>query len=240
MRFSKHAAAAPFVAVLQQTKTASLPAPGPTTGQRLLSLGKSAIEVGSVAVPIAALMAQGVSIAAQKMTEASRKANAYKQMVAENPHIGEHDPSLSQRYFNTLYRLNPTLATDPTVAASFVNNMVRVNNPTHPHAALFEQASKLYDPKAGPQTSFGKDLSAEMLRMGTMLRQDKTKDLQESIVGLKDLMGEQRNRFQGEIAGLKTDLQAQAQGHRKELRDRERMDRIKEIVRRRGPPVRNP
>ncbi len=219
MQVSKHAAARAYAGVLGQTKTAAMFTP--ETGQRALSLGKSLVEVGSVAVPIATLMAQGISLAAQKMTEASRKAKAYKQMMQENPHLLSHDQDLVQRYFNTLYRLNPTLAGDPTVAASFVNNQVRMSNPGAPHAAIYEQARQLYDPKSQQQQTYGKDLSAEIIRMGTMLRQDKSKELQGHVGQMKDLMGEQRDRFQGEIAGMRTDMGLM----QKDLRDQQQRNK---------------
>lgn len=230
MQISKHRAAQPYLGTVEKTADFF----GPGDGRRALELGKSLLEVGSVAVPIATVMAQGISMAAQKMTEASRKATAYKSMLQENPHLSDQtvDPVLTQRYFNTLYRLNPELATDPMVAASFVNNMVRTNNPSMPHAGLFEQARQLADLKAksAPRAggSFGKDLSAEMLRLGTMVRQDKSDAL---TAQMKDMAGKHKD----EIAGFRTDMRIQNQSHQKELRDRERMQRIMEMMKRRGP-----
>lgn len=228
MQISKHRAAQPYLGVIEKTSALF----DGNDAKNALQFGKTVLEVGSVAVPIATVMAQGISMAAQKMTEASRKATAYKTMLQQNPHLMDPtvDPDLTQRYFNTLYRLNPELATDPTVAASFVNNAVRTNNPAMPHAGLFEHARQLADLKSKSRmsSSFGKDLSAEMVNLGKMIRTDRSQEL----MGRMDAQAEKHRE---EMAGMKVDMRIQHQAHQKELRDRERMQRVMEMMRRRGP-----
>lgn len=174
MQLSKHVAAAPYVAVM--AKTAAMFGPG--DGRRALELGKSIVEIGAVAVPLATLAASGISAAMQKMTEASRKAEAYKRMMQENPHLHDRDAVVVQRYFNTLHGLNPELASDPTVAASFVNNMAAMNNPMMPHQSIWGEARQLAGmkrPEKGP--GFGAQLSDTLGRMGDSIKKDRTEQL---------------------------------------------------------------
>lgn len=177
MLISKHAIAREYVGVV--AKTAAFTGPGDM--QRLKALGHTAMEVAPIAVPLATLAAQGIGAVISKMTEASRKAGAYKQMMDQNPHLADKPTEDVQRYFNTLHRLNPELAGDPTVAASFVNNMVSMNNPVNPHAALFEQARQLSALKRPEPGHFGKDLSDVILRMGDAAKKDKSEGLRHDL-----------------------------------------------------------
>lgn len=52
------------------------------------------------------------------------KAQAFKEMVETSPELGEANPDLVQKGFNTLYRFNPEFAKDPLVAGTFVRNVV--------------------------------------------------------------------------------------------------------------------
>jgi hypothetical protein len=177
MLISKHAVAREYVGVV--AKTASLMGPGDL--HALKGLGHTMMEVAPIAVPLAALAAQGIGAVISKMTEASRKAGAYKTMMDQNPHLADKPSEDVQRYFNTLHRLNPELAGDPTVAASFVNNMVQMNNPMNPHAALFEQARQLSALKRPEPGHFGKDLSDVVLRMGDASKKDKSEGLRHDL-----------------------------------------------------------
>jgi hypothetical protein len=116
MQLSKHVVAAPYIAVM--AKTAAMFGPG--DGRRALEFGKTLVEVGAVAVPLATLAASGIAAAAQKLTEASRKAEAYKMMMQENPHLHDRDAVTVQRYFNTLHRLNPGQRPSPIRKAATV------------------------------------------------------------------------------------------------------------------------
>lgn len=52
------------------------------------------------------------------------KAKAYRSMMQENPHLGEEDPNITEKAFNTLFRFNPQYAHDPLVAGTFVKNVI--------------------------------------------------------------------------------------------------------------------
>ncbi len=207
-QISKHPAALPYLGVM--SKTAAFFGPG--DGQRALEAGKKLVEFGAVAVPLMTLAASGISAAHAKMTEASRKANAFKSMVGENPHLTELPADLTQRYFNTLYRLNPELAHDPTVAASFVNNMVQQNNPVQPHAALYPAARELFS--AGqkgqrPGTSFGAQLGETLGRLGEGIKRDRTEQY-------KNMLTEERDRHRADTEGMRTDLRIQQEALREQ------------------------
>lgn len=131
--YSKHASAVPFI-----DRVAS-PGARAVAGEALWK----GMQIAAVGLPLVTATAAGVAGVMEKMTAASRKAQAYKGMLGENPHLQDKDQVLVQKYFNTLHNLNPGLANDPTVAASFVNNMVMTNNPATPHRDIYMQALQL-------------------------------------------------------------------------------------------------
>lgn len=167
---SKHAAAGAYVGVLAKT------AMSPADVDAMKGFGKTLLEVAPTAIPVATLAAQGIGAVITKMTEASRRANAYKAMVEQNPHLlaGNRPPEDVQRYFNTLHRFNPELASDPFVAASFVNDRLQQSTPMAPHFGLYEQAKQLAAmKKPEPKHTFGKDLRE---LAGTMLTEQTKRD----------------------------------------------------------------
>lgn len=172
MQLSKHVLARGYIDTM--SKTAAI---NPEIVQSLKGLGHTAMEVAPIAVPLATMAVQGIGAVISKMTEASRKAQAFKSMMDENPHLARHDATDVQRYFNTLHRLNPELAGDPTVAASFVNNMASLNRPDMPHPALFEQARQLSALRKPDQGSFGKDFSDVVMRMGDAARKGQSEEM---------------------------------------------------------------
>lgn len=190
---------------------------GPGDGERALQFGKTLVEFGAVAVPLATLTAQGISAAAAKMTEASRKAQAFKSMMQENPHLYDRNQDDVQRYFNTLHRLNPELATDPTVAASFVNNMAAMNRPDMPHAPIYEQARQLSAMKR-PEKSpgFGAQLSDTLGRMGESIKKDRTEQMK------------------GQLGGMQLDLRMQQDATRDQMRRNEILKRYAQTMKSRA------
>lgn len=139
MQISQHIAARAFVETLAQTKVAS---PQSTMGA-LKSIGSQVAEHAAWGVPLVSATAMGVSAVVDRMTMATRKAQAFKSMMELNPHLSTKPPEDVQRYFNVLYTMNPDFAKEPTVAASFVGNQIGTNNPTMPHHAVFGQALEL-------------------------------------------------------------------------------------------------
>lgn len=196
-KISKHRAAAPYLAVMVKTSASFI---GPGDGQRVLGLGRTLLEAGAVAVPLATLAATGISAAYEKMTAASRKAQAFKTMVDQNPHLHDHPADLTQRYFNTLYTLNPELAHDPTVAASFVNNLAAQNNPVMPHAQVFGMAKDLAGMRGAPKPpGFMPTLDAAIARLADRSRQGQ-------IEKMRDQLTSQSEAHREELGSMRTDL----------------------------------
>lgn len=52
------------------------------------------------------------------------KSQAFKEMIETSPELGDANPDLVQKGFNTLYKFNPEFAKDPLVAGTFVRNVV--------------------------------------------------------------------------------------------------------------------
>jgi len=59
------------------------------------------------------------------------KAKAYKDMLDNNPQLGEEDIDARavQMHFDTLYRFNPEYAQDPLVAGAYVQNAIEMARP---------------------------------------------------------------------------------------------------------------
>lgn len=117
---------------------------GPQDIAPLKQIGRNLLETAAYVVPTVAATAGLASAVYDKMTAASRKANAFKAMVDQNPHLGNYDQALVQKYFNTLHHINPHLAADPTTAASFVGNLARTSDPAqgvnYAHREVFDTA----------------------------------------------------------------------------------------------------
>ncbi len=144
MQISQHAAARPYVGVL--AKTASFLSP--ETAQSLKHIGTNVLEHGPWLMSAAGVAAGAAATIADRMTAATRKANAYKSMMDSNPHLHDQRADLVQKYFNVLYTTNPDFAKEPTIAGSFVMNQVGIGGSiSAPHAGIFDAALKL---KSGP------------------------------------------------------------------------------------------
>ena len=136
MPVSKHSAAQIYAAEL--TKLAN-PAPPPGVGDAAMK----ALQLSALALPVLAAGGHLAATVYGKMTAASNKANAFKAMLDQNPHLHDREQVMVQRYFNTLYHVNPHLAHEPTIAASYVNNMLTTSDPAkamQPHRDIFQTA----------------------------------------------------------------------------------------------------
>ncbi len=199
---SKHAAARPYTAVMAKT---AMPSLGGVMGKaidvakaqqltpegktRLGNLAWTGLQMAAVGVPLVTATAAGASALYEKMTAATRKAQAFKTMLTENPHLHDRDQILVQRYFNTLHNLNPQFAQDPTVAASFVNNMVMTGtNPSMPHRDIFAQALQLQRGGGSPQR--GGDVAT---------------NLSNALMNVTKLVGD------GKMESMKKEVQSQGQ-----------------------------
>lgn len=167
MQISKHAAARPYLSTMLKSAGVwdSVAKQLPT--EKSLEAIKSMGMIAAVALPVVTSSVGVATHLYDKMTEASRKAQAFKGMLSENPHLQAHDQVVVQRYFNTLHNLNPQLANDPTVAASFVNNLVMTGtNPAMPHRDLYAKALEAQGrggggggrPTESPWAAFGQSL----------------------------------------------------------------------------------
>lgn len=205
MRISQHRAAQPYLGVLQKTASPTFDA--------AMRLGKTVAEVGAVAVPLATLAVTGASAVYSKLTEASRKAGIYKQMMDQNPHLHAQDPDLVQRYFNTIYRFNPELAQDPTVAASFVNNMVSMNRADMPHAPIYDQALKMTQGRRGGAEGpgFGQRAGELLGGIAKDIRADRTEQLKGMMSDKDTLHRYEMQDMQDKLRGAQSGAREQQQ-----------------------------
>jgi len=144
MQVTKHPVAAAFTKVATKTASATMGlqsphAPGLTPAQQIAL---------TIAAPIAPIMIgkaiDAVGDAIAKMRDSANKANAYKQMLQVAPHLQQGDALLTQRYFDSFYRMNPEMASDPLVAASFVDHQRALNTPSRPHSGMYGEAKALF------------------------------------------------------------------------------------------------
>lgn len=90
-------------------------------------VGKMLMQTGAVAGVTA------LAGAAKKMYDAATKSSDYKMMLDINPDLvqaQQADPKMFNQYYNSLRRLNPTFASDPVVAGSYMRQMTE-----HPYNA---------------------------------------------------------------------------------------------------------
>jgi len=84
-------------------------------------LGTLAMQTGAVA-GVAALAG-----AARKAYAAATKSRDFKSMLEVNQDLAEHqanDPKMFNQFYNSLRTLNPTFASDPVVAGSYLRKMM--------------------------------------------------------------------------------------------------------------------
>lgn len=194
MQISKHAAARPYVDVMAKT---AMPLWHADDMKHVGEVAWKGLQIAAVGMPLVTATAAGASALYDKMTAASRKAQAFKTMIGENPHLHDRDPVLVQRYFNTLHNLNPQLAQDPTVAASFVNNMVMTGtNPATPHRDIYAQALQLQR-GGGPSHGGGgleaaTGISNALLNAAKVVGSGREEKLQGQLEGLKGESGKMK------------------------------------------------
>ena len=176
MTVSRHKAASAFTSELAKVAN-----PVPSAGD----VGMKYLQLAALALPVAAAGSHLVSSVYDKMTAASRQAGAFKAMMEQNPHLHDRDKTMVQRYFNTLYHVNPHLAHEPTIAASYVNNMLTTSDPakgfgTQPHRDIFQTA--LSAGGRGGATSEGPGALEAMGRaVGTLHKTLETSDAQRKV-----------------------------------------------------------
>ena len=71
-----------------------------------------------------------------QIQEAKNKAIAYKSMLAETPGLSRYPQKKLQRYFNTMYNANPSLAKDPLVSGNWVGTQVEQEHPGSFHQGV--------------------------------------------------------------------------------------------------------
>jgi len=201
MQISQHIAARAYVETLAQTKVAS-EIPTKSTFDALKSIGTQVAEHAAWGVPLVSATAMGISAVVDKMTAATRKAQAFKSMMDANPHLATKPPEDVQRYFNVLYTMNPDFAKEPTVAASFVGNSIGANNPTMPHHNIFGQALEISRVRK-PESNQGRDFSGALERTFAGVREttSESKKLQD-ILGQIRQLHQQRDMAQRERSAL--------------------------------------
>jgi hypothetical protein len=191
MQVSKHPAASAYTKIA--SKTANLMGPIQSPSSPGLSLPQQA---ALMAAPLVVGKAIDLGIAAvQKVRDAASKGRAFKDMLDVNPHLQGGDAVTVQRYFNTLYRMNPDFAQDPVVAGSFVANQLSMHTPNRPHSGMFDAAQKLVQSNRGGYggPSAGDQITKYLLDVQGAASKDVVKglqgQLQESQGQLKDTQG---------------------------------------------------
>lgn len=123
MSFSKHAAAKAFFAQVTPEDDTTTKEAG------FLGAAKDVVQSpmfwGPLAMYGASKAIDAGESALQRMALAKNKGQAYQQMLAQNPTLRNYKPEDVQKFFNTLYTVNPHLATDPTVAGHWVGMHAR-------------------------------------------------------------------------------------------------------------------
>ena len=190
MPVSKHSAAQAYIAEL--TKLAN---PVPTPG--MADAAMKALQLSALALPLAAAGGHLISTVYAKMTAASHKANAFKSMMEQNPHLHDRDQATVQRYFNTLYHVNPHLAHEPTIAASYVNNMLTTSDPAkamQPHRDVYQTALSAGGRGGMPQNPGAAVALESMSRaVGTLHKTLETSDAQRKAESANQRLREAQN-----------------------------------------------
>lgn len=103
------------------------PSVGRTAGAAGKSLGgslKSLARFGGAAMLLAAGLKGGEALY-DKFHKPLQKKKYYNAMAAEHPDIVKDHPEDSKKFFNTLYTFNPTMASDPLAAGSFLRRALQ-------------------------------------------------------------------------------------------------------------------
>jgi len=80
--------------------------------------------IGGMATATLAAGATAAGYGLGKLKDTIVKGRAMKSMLEANPHLAKQDSKQVHMTFNSLYHMNPDLATDPLVAGSFVTRSI--------------------------------------------------------------------------------------------------------------------
>jgi hypothetical protein len=141
--------------------------------------------MASAAVPVGlAAIGQGL----RKMMSSRNKARSFKDTLSQNPHLGKFDSKTTQRYYNTLWNVNPTMAKDPTVAGAFLHGQHQMNDPSMPHSGIVAGAREM--------ASIRKDLLRRAdRREPSQFVHEVAKPIQKKITGYPDAEAERKRRY---------------------------------------------
>lgn len=119
----------------------------PGIGNAAKRVGSNPVFQAGVAVPVAtAGVDMGIN-AIGKIMGAKRKAKSYQEMMAESPQLRRMPEDRVRKYYNTLHRFNPDMASDPITSAGWVLNAMRqgddVINPHQAFATSFNDMAKM-------------------------------------------------------------------------------------------------
>lgn len=101
----------------------------------------------------AATLAAGATAAGYglgKLKDTIVKGRAMKSMLEANPHLAKQDSKQVHMTFNSLYHLNPDLATDPLTAGSFVTRSLN-------RVEMGDSGGAYIDPQTAVQLSKGRE-----------------------------------------------------------------------------------
>lgn len=86
-------------------------------GRKALGLGAGAAIIGGGV--------SGTNKAIDHFSDKHKKKKYFKQMIAENPQLKKETPKDVTKVFNTLFRFNKKMASDPLVAGSFLKRSLQ-------------------------------------------------------------------------------------------------------------------
>jgi hypothetical protein len=123
-----------------KTKTAASFGQGLMAGSGLSNPGRMGAALGRGAMGAAGALAVGGGVAAAgAIYDAATKSRDFRAMLEVNPDVAakhEEDPRLVNRMFSTLRTFNPQFSKDPTVAGSYVRQMME--DPVHAGGKVVE------------------------------------------------------------------------------------------------------
>jgi hypothetical protein len=113
------------------------------------------------------------------LKDAIVKGRAMKSMVEANPHLAKKDAKQVKMTFNSLYHLNPDLATDPLVSGSFVTRSLD-------RVEMGDSGGAYIDPTTATQLSKGQSghmdpVLQAFIQGGSSFKPDKPEKPSESL-----------------------------------------------------------
>lgn len=118
LKVSKHHKAAAFFPSVRTGIENGLKAVGPVVKD--LAVPIAATAATTIGIPMVAGWVHNRAVDKEKQKYQTELVNSYQGMLDVHPALKERDPVRVQRMFNTLSRVNPTIASDPNAAGAYI------------------------------------------------------------------------------------------------------------------------